>query len=44
MCGSSYQTELSDAIGKFLPSSFFPIGGSEVERGGRRNGWLGWLQ
>jgi hypothetical protein len=38
MCETSYQRELVDAIGKFLPSGFFRIGPCGGERSGRRSG------
>ena len=38
MCGASYQGELLDAIGKFLPGGFFRIGPCGAERSGPRSG------
>jgi hypothetical protein len=38
MYGTSYQRQLLDAIGVFLPNGFFLIGPSAAGPGGRRNG------
>lgn len=38
MQGTSYQGELLDAIGVFLPSGFFRIGRCEAEPSGPRSG------
>jgi hypothetical protein len=38
MYGASYQRELLDAIGAYLPSGFFHIGPCGVEPDGLHNG------